>query len=218
MIEEVSIPSRQQGERIQLEGRIHIPAERLEDRAVVICHPDPRGGGSMDVSLMLALAEELSNAGLLTLRFNLRGVGNSQGRFSGGAEEWEDVRAAMAFIGDQEGLSESSIDLVGWSFGSAMCLRAGERGLLPRSMILISPPLLMILEQEIEQLASGTQFPMHFLVGNSDQLCPMDGLRELAGKLNLDAGEVITVIPGADHFLLSREKEVAETVLKKVAP
>ena len=214
MIEEVLIPSRQLGERIQLEGRLHIPKKRSKGRAAVICHPDPRGGGAMDTPLILSLAEKMNNAQLLTLRFNFRGGGGSQGRFSGGDEEWEDVRAAVAFLAERGEVSESSIDLVGWSFGAAMCLRAGARGLFPRSLILISLPLLMILEGEINRLASGARFPVNFVVGISDQLCPMAGLHELAGKLNLDVDEVIKVIPGADHFLLGREKEVAEIVLK----
>ena len=46
---------------------------------VVICHPHPLHGGNMDNNVVLALALGLAQEGFVTLRFNFRGVGGSQG-------------------------------------------------------------------------------------------------------------------------------------------
>ena len=46
---------------------------------VVICHPHPLHGGSMDNNVVLALAMGLVEEGFVTLRFNFRGVGGSEG-------------------------------------------------------------------------------------------------------------------------------------------
>jgi hypothetical protein len=54
---------------------------------VVVCHPHPLYGGNMDSSVVLAVAFALVEHGFATLRFNFRGVGNSDGRHGKGDEE-----------------------------------------------------------------------------------------------------------------------------------
>ena len=54
---------------------------------VVICHPHPLHGGSMDNNVVLALALGLVEEGFVTLRFNFRGVGGSEGEHTKGEKE-----------------------------------------------------------------------------------------------------------------------------------
>ena len=65
---------------------------------VVICHPHPLHGGNMDNNVGLALALGLAQEGFVTLRFNFRGVGGSQGEHTKGERESEEVRGAIDLI------------------------------------------------------------------------------------------------------------------------
>ena len=65
----------------RLEARF-APATRSE--LVVLCHPHPLFGGSMDNAVVLALRDVFWAAGIGTLRFNYRGVGQSEGSYGGG--------------------------------------------------------------------------------------------------------------------------------------
>jgi uncharacterized protein len=116
---EVSIPC---GD-ITLDGRLRLP---VSPRAgVVLCHPHPAFGGNMDNSLIVSLADGLSQKGYATLRFDFRGVGRSTGKATGGDREGEDVLAAADFL-KAKGLQP--LVAAGYSFGAAVALEAVWRG------------------------------------------------------------------------------------------
>ncbi len=88
MEEEVSIPA---GD-LTLEGRFHL---RAAGPGVVITHPHPLFGGSLDNNVVWTAARAFQARGWATLRFNFRGVGASTGTYAGGEGEVEDVAAAL---------------------------------------------------------------------------------------------------------------------------
>lgn len=51
---------------------------------VIICHPHPLYGGSMANKVVHTLSETFNDMGMPTLRFNFRGVGQSDGQFVSG--------------------------------------------------------------------------------------------------------------------------------------
>ena len=73
-------------------GNLFIPASHGRLEAIVkepagtrrgiglVCHPHPLGGGTMHNKVVFRVAAGLVDAGLLTVRFNFRGVGASTGR------------------------------------------------------------------------------------------------------------------------------------------
>ena len=62
---------------------------------VVICHPHPLHGGNMDNNVVLAVSLALIEQGFATIRFNFRGVGNSEGEHTKGEKEYEEVLGAF---------------------------------------------------------------------------------------------------------------------------
>ncbi|HLZ81696.1 MAG TPA: hypothetical protein VKP04_08700, partial [Ktedonobacteraceae bacterium] len=63
-----------------LEGVLHEPPQVERAPAIVLCHPQP-ASSDMNDSLTVALARSLTaKAGMIALRYNFRGVGNSQGQ------------------------------------------------------------------------------------------------------------------------------------------
>ena len=82
--------------KLTLEGVLTIPQELSGPfGALVVCHPLPSLGGDMDVPVVTAVCRAADRQGLATLRFNFRGVGDSEGEFDSGVGEQEDVRAAL---------------------------------------------------------------------------------------------------------------------------
>jgi alpha/beta superfamily hydrolase len=91
--------------------------------AVVVAHPHPKGGGTMDNNVVYRLARALTDAGACVLRFNFRGVGRSTGVYDHGVGEEDDARAALDFLaGRQPGVP---LWMAGFSFGARVALTVG---------------------------------------------------------------------------------------------
>ena len=81
---------------LHLEGRVHLAGELL---AALVLHPHPQYGGDMDNHVVVACCETLALAGATAFRFNFRGVGGSEGTYSGGMGEASDARSALTVVG-----------------------------------------------------------------------------------------------------------------------
>lgn len=121
-----------------LEGRL-TPGDR--HRAVVLCHPHPRYGGSMLTPVILRVEQVFREAGHTTLAFNFRGVGGSEGVSGDGAAEVADVQGALAFLADTLGGSPSVQAVAGYSFGSVVGGRAAAGEPRVSFYLGIAPPL-----------------------------------------------------------------------------
>ena len=93
---------------------------------VVICHPHPLFGGSMYNNVVEAVEEGFVLSGFSTLRFNFRGVGDSEGAYDEGNGEVNDVIAACKFMRDLPGAGGRLV-LAGYSFGAWVASRAAVR-------------------------------------------------------------------------------------------
>ena len=129
----------------------------------VLCHPHPQYGGSMHDALLDAVSDGLLSSQLAVLRFNLRGVGLSEGSYDSGKGETRDLITAA-----QEArlrLPELPLLLGGYSFGGGLALRAAGQ-VKPAAMILVAPttpddlilpacPLLLISGSEDQWVDTG---------------------------------------------------------------
>lgn len=105
---------------LSLEGEVDTPGD--PKAVVVLCHPHPQMGGTMNAPLLLALRDHLLERGWGVLRFNFRGIGASEGTSSAGIEEVADADGAIAEAARR--FPALRIALAGWSFGGAVALRA----------------------------------------------------------------------------------------------
>jgi len=192
-------------EAIQLEGILHRPSgENLP--AAVICHPHSLYGGSMDVSLVVSIARTLAERSIMTLRFNFRGVGRSEGEFGEGVAELDDVAGAVDLLLRAEGMDEGKLYLVGYSFGAWVGLHHTEHDPRIRGVATIGLPMWQL----EEGFLSGYIGPKLFIAGQNDSVCPPDILRRFVE--NLPPPKEVRILRGTNHFLIGREKEVAEAV------
>src|SRR3989442_3610699 len=75
-----------------------------EAYAALICHPHPKGGGTMHNKVVYHAMKAFSSLGLPVVRFNFRGVGLSEGEHDDGHGEQEDVKAVLDWMERNLGL------------------------------------------------------------------------------------------------------------------
>ncbi len=81
-----------------LECLIELPEQEQRSGTAIICHPHPLHGGTMHNKVVTMVSRSLVELGLSTVRFNFRGVGNSQGEYDDGNGETEDLRAIADWL------------------------------------------------------------------------------------------------------------------------
>jgi alpha/beta superfamily hydrolase len=125
----------------RLEARLRdAPATADPPAAVVLCHPNPVQGGSMDNKTLYRIARRLPlEVGVPALRFNFRGTGHSEGRHEFGANEAADVTAALDWL--ERRYPRSLLLVVGYSFGAVVGLRAGQDDERVTHLIALGLPL-----------------------------------------------------------------------------
>lgn len=199
---------------VSLAGELRAPLGQVRGSAV-LCHADPRRGGSKDHPILWALHNELTARGYLVLAFNFRGTMDSGGTHGGGAAEVADVRAA---VGRARQETDGPTLVAGWSFGAAVALREAASDDRVSGLALIGFPLrnaivgssrLRLQRPATLSDLSRVRRPVLFLSGEADELCPPD---ELAAFASTMPRAQVEILHGTDHFLWRREKEAAERV------
>src|SRR5438046_7334999 len=107
----------------RLEAILKEPREPTPSGVALVLHPHPLGGGTMHNKVVFRAAAALNDAGLITLRINFRGVGQSTGIHDEGYGEREDVRAGLDYL--TQNYLDQPITLCGFSFGARVGLEVG---------------------------------------------------------------------------------------------
>lgn len=187
---------------ITLEGEWLFPDGRGPFPAVIVSHPYPPNGGDMQSSVVTAIWQALAAHSIAALRFNFRGVGESEGSFGEGVAEREDVKAALELALSTTGIDKGKVGLAGYSFGAMMSAPVAMKDERVSCLALVSAPLS---EDKWERLDSYRK-PLLMVVGENDQMVPLDLFRKRMD--NPPASGQYRLIPGADHFLGGFEEEV----------
>jgi len=188
--ERVFIPS----DGVQLEGLLSIQEASSFRGGVILCHPHPQYGGDMDHPVIATCAEVAFQEGLSALRFNFRGVGESQGSYGEGIAERQDVKAAGDYFYSRLKGDHLRLILVGYSFGVWAGFPIAIEDERFEGMVAVAPPL------EIYDFSflKGCKKKKLFIAGNKDLFCPLALLEKWYQEL--DEPKSLAVIPGADHF------------------
>jgi alpha/beta superfamily hydrolase len=192
------------------EKRIFFEAEGLKieamltdlpgDKGIVISHPHPLYGGTLHNNVVRAVAHAYQEEGYSTLRFNFRGVENSEGDFGNGVGEQEDVKAALKTLG------KKNMDLAGYSFGAwvnALGLAKFEEA---QRLIMVSPPVSFI---DFSFLEYSPKIKL-VICGSRDEIAEYKKVEKMLPKWNDQA--LFRVIQGADHFYSGYEEELIDII------
>lgn len=188
---------------LTLEGLIALP-EGEASGAAVVCHPHPMYGGSMHNNVVEAVLEALWRRRFATLRFNFRGVGDSQGEYEGGEGELDDARTAVAVLAGKAAVR--TVMLAGYSFGASVSLRAGLSEPAVSRLLLVALP---VAGMNSDPGDSGSK-PVLLVSGDRDPYSPVEPLRRLASKLGSRAR--LKILAGADHFFGGYEAQLSALV------
>jgi len=189
----------------KLEAILKDPAGAVT-RAAIVCHPHPLFGGTMHNKVVFRIARAFSDAGFAVLRFNFRGTGRSQGEHDSGRGEQDDLSAAIEFI--ERRYHGAELWLAGFSFGSAVMLRAASCDDRVRALIAVGVP---VSKQSFSDLAHCNK-PKLLVQGSNDQYGSIDQLEMFFASL--DEPKQLRIIDGADHFFEGHLPELAEAVTK----
>ncbi len=183
---------------------------------VVIAHPHPLMGGTMDNKVVHTVARAFVLAGWRAVRFNFRGVGRSQGAWDEGVGEIDDLLAVLANERVDPTLQGKPVALAGFSFGGFVAASAYSRLVqagatdptgagLPQELVLISPAT---------SRYSVPTVPAHTLVveGEQDDVVPLGSVLDWARPQALP----VTVVPGTGHFFHGQLAVLRALVLRHV--
>ena len=189
---------------LKLEGVTTVPDGKGPFPGVVVCHPHPLYGGEMENNVVIPICRALGQASIASLRFNFRGVGASQGKFSDGIGERDDVVAAISYLSSLEAVDRESIGLCGYSFGGAVSLEVAPADGRVKALALISPSV-----STYTPLKQYTR-PKLVVCGGADQFVSIIALQRLAEEL--PPPNDFELFAGADHFWGGFEAKVAARV------
>ena len=190
---------------LTLEGVLSIPDELPQPYpALIACHPHPLLGGNMDNPVITAVCRAAAAMGLAALRFNYRGVEGSEGEFTNGKREAEDIQSALSLMRQWPGIDRKRLALVGYSFGAALILRELKRCKTAKSLVLIAPPASAVAASPIKR----DKRPKLFIAGQNDRVAPPVALQRALDDVRQPVQ--FREIPAADHSLSGHEARAAE--------
>ncbi len=145
--------------------------------------------------------------GLATVRFNFRGVGESDGEFDDGYGETEDLLAVLEWV--RRVRPDDELWLGGFSFGSYVALRAAQN-LKLKQLISVAPPVGRYEFSEMDR----PDCAWMVIQGDEDDVVSADAVREWASKQ--DPPPDLIVMEQAGHFFHRRLMDVRGLVKNAV--
>lgn len=180
---------------------------------VIICHPHPVHGGTMDNKVVTTLMRTYRDLGIHVVRFNFRGVGKSEGSFDNAVGELQDLLAVIGWI--KQEMQGVELLLAGFSFGSAIAAQASYQvdGLL--HLTLVAPPV------ERYSYDRDGQFPCKLAViqGDKDERVIAEGV--YSWLVALGSPVELLRYPEAGHFfhgyLTQVKTDLTQVLLKQLS-
>lgn len=184
-----------------------------DEPVVIVCHPHPQHGGTMDNKVVTTLMRTYRDLGVHVVRFNFRGVGTSEGQFDNARGELEDLLAVIRWV--QAQWLGHPLLLAGFSFGSSIAARASYQVNNLRHLTLVAPPV-----ERYEYDRDGAfSAPLCVVQGDQDERVLATGVYEWAAHLRSPT-EVIRY-PDAGHFfhgyLSALKTDLTAVLLRQLA-
>ena len=151
-------------------------------------------------------ARALEAAGLETLRFNYRGVGESTGGWDEGRGERDDARVALEFLLTAQPSAEQVV-VAGYSFGAAIGLALGADEPSVSHLVAIAAPLGLF---DASVLAACSK-PKLFVHGSADELAPLEPIRTAVAETIAPPTD-LRVLDGASHFFDAEQDQMGEVI------
>ena len=172
----------------------------------VIAHPHPLYGGAMDNKVVHTLFKALLELGFVTVKFNFRGMGKSEGVYGEGVGETEDVISVVKTLQNQFDAKANNLPLLlaGFSFGGAIQAHVAQN-LNPQTLVLVAPSVDHL---NVPPISSYVDRPL-IIHGDQDEVVLLKTVLDWAAPQDLP----VVVIPGAEHFFHGKLQILKRIVL-----
>ncbi|MBS0350057.1 MAG: alpha/beta fold hydrolase [Proteobacteria bacterium] len=187
----------------QLEVITTKPAGAVKGVAI-ICHPDPRQGGTMNNKVVTTAARAFAAQDIATVRFNFRGIGKSSGSYGEVKGELEDLLCIRDWI--VTALPDTPLWLAGFSFGSYISALAAQNEIL-KGLISIAPPV-----SHYDFYALNINCPWLVIQGDQDEVVPFDQVQSWAKQRSTEI--CFVVMKQVTHFFHGRLPELRDHIEK----
>jgi hypothetical protein len=161
----------------------------------------------MHNKVVFRAAAGLVDAGLLTIRFNFRGVGASTGTHNEIEGGKDDVRDVLAYI--YENYPGQDLTLAGFSFGSRTALEVGYKDDKIARLISIGTPVDKYGDYDF---LIGVTKPILFVHGDRDEFGAVENVRRLVGEVSKHTEAKLIVFDDCGHFFDEHLNELREAV------
>jgi alpha/beta superfamily hydrolase len=188
-------------------GRLEVLAEvpAGPPRALaVVCHPHPLHGGTLNNKVVHQLARAFRELHAVSVRFNFRGVGASEGDFDEGRGELQDLYSVVAWA--RERWPGLPLWLGGFSFGGFIALQAAA-SLQPVALVTVAPAVTWFGESRCDCAVQDWLV----IQGSEDEVVPAGAVRAFIE--NLDPPPSLALLEGAGHFFHGRLNDLRQVVL-----
>ena len=184
----------------------------LEERAIadpsaiaVICHPHPLYGGALTNKVVHQLAKTFGEMGAVSVRFNFRGVGESEGEYDEGRGEVDDLVAIAGWA--ERRWRRRPLWLAGFSFGGLVALRAAQR-LAPHRLVTVAPAVTHYPAESLHLPA----IDWLLIQGDKDDIVPAAQVKMWFESLQTRPRFVL--VEGAGHFFHGRLNELRRLIIE----
>lgn len=211
-----------QSDRQHLSGSIHVPRKK-QIGAIILCHGYFQSNRFGPANMHVEIARRLSSQGILCLRFDFRGCGESQGNFESSTYDdfISDLINSVDFLCEMYSLTRDQIGLIGHSMGANVALSTALKLGVTPYIVLIAPVVTKDLDQvrflnkrELAELLSSGRSERKGIPVNRDFLMPI-----LSGRALMDAsvygGKVLIIVGDQDPYLSIDESKELCTLIKE---
>lgn len=178
----------------------------------LICHPNPVKGGTMLNKVVSTLQRTARDAGYVTLRFNFRGVGASEGSHDMSSGEVDDAEAALDWLKAQH--PELPLTLLGFSFGgfvaAALAGRLEARGEPLERLFMVAPAV-----SRLQGLPLADRCQLTIIQPDDDEVIDPKEVHQFSA--GLQRPHELLKVAECSHFFHGKLVELKELVTPRLA-
>jgi alpha/beta superfamily hydrolase len=186
-------------------GNLQIrPLWQNSDAVVVICHPHPLMGGTMDNKVVTTLARFFRTKGISVIQFNFRGVGESSGLHADGIGEVDDFFSVLNWVASQN--TARRLYVAGFSFGGYIAAAACDRLIRENSNQFDLAKLYLVAPAVENYSMSDLTLPPDtvVIVGAQDEVVAPQKIIDWVNERHFD----LAIIPECSHFFHGHLPEI----------
>lgn len=187
----------------KLEGLLDQSEQSQLPYVSICCHPHPLHAGTMTNKVIHTAARALAGLGIPSIRFNFRGIGESEGEYGEGIGEQADLVAVVKWVLRE--FPQKKLILAGFSFGAYIsALKSSE--LKPEILISIAPPVGRIpFDGFVRPFC-----PWLIIQGEQDELVDVNAVIDWTNSF--EQPPTLLTMPDTSHFFHGKLVDLRESI------